>query len=80
MVWDWMKDYIEDKYGLVEATSYNQLHYWVKEAWREPREGFLAGLIASMHDRCEADIQAGGMHGKLFLKPVGGILGIKINT
>jgi len=30
--WDWMKDYIEEKYGLEENPSYNKLKVYVKEA------------------------------------------------
>ena len=63
-VWDWMKDYIEDKYGHIENPSYNRLRVWVWEAWNAVPEPWLKELLASMPRRCEAVIQANGMHTK----------------
>jgi hypothetical protein len=32
MCWNWIKDYIEDKWGLKETPSYDKLRSYVKEA------------------------------------------------
>lgn len=61
-VWNWMKDYIEDKYGLIEKPSHNQLRQWTKEAWDAVPDEFLEDLLASMPTRCQAVIEANGMH------------------
>jgi len=63
-VWNWMKDYIEDKYGYIENPSYNRLRAWVWEAWDAVLEAWLMELLASMPQRCEAVIKANGMHTK----------------
>jgi len=39
--WDWIKDYIEDKYGLEENPSYDKLRVYVKEAWGALLDIFL---------------------------------------
>jgi len=62
--WDWMKDYIEDKWGLHEKPSYEALRGYVKEAWEELPDLYLAELLATMPARCEAVIAANGMHTK----------------
>jgi len=64
MCWNWMKDYIEDKYGLEENPSYDKLRRYVQEAWDALPESFLAELLASMPERCKAVIEANGMHTK----------------
>lgn len=63
-VWNWMKDYIEDKYGDIEKPSYDQLRKWVWEAWYAVPEDWLKELLASMSSRCQAVIEANGMHTK----------------
>ena len=62
--WDWMKDYIEEKYGLEENPSYNKLRVYVKEAWEALPDAFLQEQLATMPDRCKAVIAANGMHTK----------------
>lgn len=62
--WNWMKDYIEDKYGLEEKPSYAKLKRYVEEAWQELPESYLQTLLDSMPSRCEAVIAANGMHTK----------------
>jgi transposase len=62
--WDWMKDYIEDKYGLEEKPSYEMLRSYVCEAWDVLPDTYLAQLLATMPARCEAVIAANGMHTK----------------
>jgi hypothetical protein len=60
MCWNWMKDYIEDKWGLDEKPSYNKLRSYVKEAWEALPESYLKELLASMPARCQAVIDANG--------------------
>ncbi|KAK8038141.1 transposable element tc1 transposase [Apiospora phragmitis] len=64
MCWNWMKDYFEDKYGLIEKPSYDRLRIWVKEAWVELPDDYLQSLLQSMPERCMAVIEANGMHTK----------------
>jgi hypothetical protein len=64
MCWDWMKDYIEDKWGLEEMPSYDRLRGYVKEAWEALPDSFWQELMASMPARCQAVIEANGMHTK----------------
>jgi transposase len=61
-VWNWMKDYIEDKYGLEENPPYDRLRLYVQEAWDAVPEEWLRELIAEMPRRCRAVIEANGMH------------------
>ena len=61
--WNWMKDWIEDRYGLEEKPSYDKLRQYVKEAWEVLPEDYLKDLLASMQ-RCKAVITANGMHTK----------------
>ncbi len=51
-VWNWMKDYIENKYGDVQL-SYDKLRIAVKEAWESITPDQLDGLIDTMQQRCE---------------------------
>lgn len=44
---------------------YDRLRVAVKEAWEKGiTEDFLIGLLASMRERCQAVIDANGMHTK----------------
>ena len=62
--WNQMKDYIEDHWGLEENPSYNKLRRYVQEAWEALPESFLEELINSMQARCQAVIEANGIHTK----------------
>jgi hypothetical protein len=62
MCWNWMKDYIEDKWGLEEKPLYRKLRGYVKEAWEALPEEYMRELLASMRARCLAVIEANGMH------------------
>lgn len=62
--WNWLKDYVEDKYGLEEKPSYTNLRAWVLEAWEEIPQYYLDELLSSMPRRCQAVIDANGMHTK----------------
>jgi hypothetical protein len=59
-IWDWMKDYIQDNFP--EKMTYDQLRKAVQEAWDSITVEQLKDLIESMHDRCQAVIDADGMH------------------
>ena len=60
--WDWIKDYIKDKYGLEENPSYDKLRVYVKEAWGALPDTFLQKQLASIPDRYKAVIAANGMY------------------
>ena len=59
-----MKDWIEDKYSHIDNPTYDNLRIWVKEAWDQLPEEYLEKLWAEMPDRCQAVIDANGMHTK----------------
>jgi transposase len=61
-VWNQMKDYIQDKFP--EKLSYDQLRNAVREAWDTITVRQLGELIDSMRERCQAVIDANGMHTK----------------
>jgi transposase len=50
-IWNWMKDYIEERYGDVQL-SYDKLRDAVREAWDIITREQLLELIESMHQRC----------------------------
>jgi len=62
-VWNWMKDYIQAKYGEIHR-SYPRLREAVIEAWNAVTDEQVKELIKSMHDRCQAVIDAEGWHTK----------------
>jgi hypothetical protein len=45
-----------------ENPGYNRLRRYVKEAWEELPEDYFKELLASMPQRCQAVIDANGMH------------------
>lgn len=47
-----------------EKPSYLQLRCYVNEAWEELLESYLVELLALMPARCQAVIEANGMHTK----------------
>ena len=55
-----MKDYIENTFP--EHMTYAQLKIAVQEAWDSITIDQLNELIDSMHDRCQAVIDANGNH------------------
>src|SRR5438034_11764130 len=57
-VWDWMKDYLENMFP--EQMTFSQLRVAVQEAWDSITVNQLNELIDSMHDRCQAVIDADG--------------------
>jgi transposase len=59
-IWDWIKDYIQNNFP--ERMTYPQLRQAVREAWDSITVDQLNELIDSMHDRCQAVIDASGMH------------------
>lgn len=52
-MWNWIRDYIQDKYGLVEKPTPDQLRLWAKEAWDAVPDYFLEDLLPSMPVRCQ---------------------------
>ena len=62
MVWNWMKNYIQEHFE--EQMGYDALRAAVMEAWEAVPESYLHELSQSMHDRCQAVIDARGMHTK----------------
>ena len=59
-----MKDWLEEQYGHIDKPSYDNLRAWIYEAWEQVPDHYLADLLASMPARCEAVIEADGMHTK----------------
>jgi hypothetical protein len=53
-----MKDYLETTFP--EQMTYPQLRMAVQEAWNSITVDQLSELIDSMHDRCQAVIDADG--------------------
>jgi transposase len=64
MCWNWMKDYIQHKWGLAKKPSSDKLRRYVNEAWEALPEEYLRELLASMPARCQAVIEANGMYTK----------------
>lgn len=62
-VWDWIKDYVQEKYPEVHR-SYPRLREAVIEAWNSITNKQIRELIETMHDRCQAVIDARGGHTK----------------
>ena len=62
MVWNWMKDWIQDKYPEDKELSYDQLWQLVRAAWDDIPGEFFEELIQTMPARCQAVIDAGGGH------------------
>ena len=62
-VWDWIKDYIQEKYPEVHR-SYPRLREAVAEAWNAVTDEQVRELIRSMPERCQAVIDAQGGHTK----------------
>ena len=62
-IWNWMKDWIEERYGDINY-SYDNLRQYVKEAWEAITEEQLNSLIDSMRERCEAVIASQGGYTK----------------
>ena len=62
-VWDWIKDYIQEKYPNIHS-SYPRLKEAVIEAWNSISDEQVKDLIKTMHDRCQAVIDALGGHTK----------------
>lgn len=61
-VWNWMKDWIQDNRG--EISGYDAIREALNAAWNALPAEFLQGLIEEMPQRCQAVIDANGMHTK----------------
>ena len=60
-VWNLMKEWIQEHYGDEEKLSYDRLRQAVREAWDSITEEQFGSLLDSMHDRCQAVINANGL-------------------
>ena len=58
-MWNWIKDYIKNKYGDIQY-SYNKLRAYIKEAWDQITEEQLNSLIDGIRERCQAVIDVEG--------------------
>jgi crotonobetainyl-CoA:carnitine CoA-transferase CaiB-like acyl-CoA transferase len=56
-----MKDWIQDRYD-DSLKKYDELRAAIIEAWRAVDDAYLLELLASMPARCQAVIEADGMH------------------
>ena len=61
MVWNWMKDWIQEHYD-DNLHGYDQLREAVTAAWNAVPEDYLNELLEQMPARCQAVIDANGMH------------------
>ena len=59
---NWIRDYIEDKWSLEEKLSYERRRQYTMDAWDRLPESHLQKLLSSMKARCAAVIAANGMH------------------
>ena len=59
-----MKDYIEDKWGLQEKPSYDNLRRYVQEAWDILPNEYWRELLDSIPVHCQAVIDTNGMYTK----------------
>jgi transposase len=60
-VWNWMKDWIQECYD-DDLRSYDALRAAINAAWEAVEEDFLLQLLEAMPARCQAVIEANGLH------------------
>jgi transposase len=60
-VWNWMKDWIQDRYDDT-LMRWDELREAVKAAWDALPATYLAEELSKMPARCQAVIDANGMH------------------
>jgi transposase len=61
-VWNWMKDWIDTNYEEEDLISNDAIRRAILEAWDAVPEQVLKDLIKEMPARCQAVIDADGMH------------------
>jgi transposase len=61
MVWNWMKDWIQERYDDTLRGS-DALREAIIAAWNAVTEAYLNELLESMPARCQAVIDANGLH------------------
>jgi hypothetical protein len=61
MVWNWMKDWIQERYD-DNLHRYDALRAAIIAAWEAVDEGYLTELLESIPQRCQAVIAAEGSH------------------
>ena len=60
-VWNKMKDWIQDRWE-DELRTYNELRAAIQAVWEAIEESYLEELLSTMQARCQAVIDANGMH------------------
>jgi hypothetical protein len=60
-VWNWMKDWIQDHFDDT-LTSWDELREAMEAAWEALPATYLAEELSKMPARCQAVIDADGMH------------------
>lgn len=61
-VWNWMKDWIQDRCPDDKEQSYDQLRQIVRAAWDAIPDEFFKEIAQSMQAPCQAVIDANGGH------------------
>ncbi len=62
-VWNKMKDWIQERWE-DSLHSHDELRAAISAAWEAIEESYLEELLSTMHDRCQAVIDADGKHTK----------------
>jgi crotonobetainyl-CoA:carnitine CoA-transferase CaiB-like acyl-CoA transferase len=60
-VWNWMKDWMKDRFDDT-LISWDELREAVEAAWEALPATYLAEELSKMPARCQAVIDANGMH------------------
>ena len=60
-VWNWIKDWIQEHYD-DHLRGYDELQEVITAAWNAVPTEYLLELLESMSVRCQAVIDANGMH------------------
>jgi hypothetical protein len=61
MVWNWMKDWIQERFD-DKLHGYDALRAAIVAAWEAVDERYLTELLESMPQRCQAVIDANGSY------------------
>ena len=60
-VWNWMKDWIQERYD-DNLRGYDELREAITAAWNAVPVAYLNELLEEMPARCQAVVDANGMH------------------
>jgi hypothetical protein len=61
MVWNWMKDWIQEQYD-DRLRGYDEFREAIIAAWNAVPEAYLNQLLEEMPARCQAVVNANGLH------------------